>query len=411
MTSYPSTPEPYLLRRPHHPRTALPGYAARVEFLRSRSEGFTSPRARRPWSRSRTARSVFQAHAGRADFHRVVLRRHLMTADAAEAIGRTPTRPATGSWRRTSAAPSTSGSSTRPRRATPPGRRRPRAMPLWFGIVPDEHRERALSGLIEQIGRDGGHLSTGTWATPRCSTCHRRGGRGDVRIASRPPSRAGGHQVERGATTVWETWGGDHVQPQHEAAGDDRDVPLQRRRRAEAGGPGRAHPRPAQLTHRLPTPAPGRATPGRRGDRLAGGRTGCTCRPPSPGRRGGGPAPCGGLDDPRLTWMRPCDRSAARRRPPRPDGGRRRPPPPRPARNPGRNLGRNLGGTRHEEIERCADAPGPVGDAAARRDRLRGADTAATARPRRRVGHRAGRDLWRRPPPSSRRRTRASTSP
>ncbi|WP_433462066.1 family 78 glycoside hydrolase catalytic domain [Spirillospora sp. CA-128828] len=85
------------------------------------------------------------------------------------------------------------------------------AMPLWFGLVPDEHRVRAGKVLVERIKTDGGHLSTGTMGTAALQNVLAGIGAADVMydIATRTTYPSWGHQVERGATTVWETWGGD----------------------------------------------------------------------------------------------------------------------------------------------------------------------------------------------------------
>jgi alpha-L-rhamnosidase len=85
------------------------------------------------------------------------------------------------------------------------------AMPLWTGLVPDEHRERVGRVLVERIERDGGHLDTGTMGTAALQNVLPEIGAADVMygIATTTTYPGWGAQIERGATTVWETWGGD----------------------------------------------------------------------------------------------------------------------------------------------------------------------------------------------------------
>ncbi|TQM66796.1 alpha-L-rhamnosidase [Actinomadura hallensis] len=215
MTSYPSIA--WNLYRFYGDRTILerhyPGMRRGVEFLRSRSEGLILAEGLGDHMEPQPdgTCSVFPKRTpveltSTAWFFAVTS----MTADAAEAIGEDADaaryRELAADIRRAfnerffdeAAASYATGSQTS------------RAMPLWFGIVPDEHRERALSGLIEQIGRDGGHLSTGTMGTAALQHVL-TGEAAEVMygIASRTTFPSWGHQVERGATTVWETWGGD----------------------------------------------------------------------------------------------------------------------------------------------------------------------------------------------------------
>ncbi|WP_131735451.1 alpha-L-rhamnosidase [Actinomadura roseirufa] len=85
------------------------------------------------------------------------------------------------------------------------------ALPLWFGLVPGEHRDRVGRALIERIEADGGHLSTGTMGTAALQNVLAGIGAADVMygIATKTTYPSWGEQVELGATTIWETWGGD----------------------------------------------------------------------------------------------------------------------------------------------------------------------------------------------------------
>lgn len=86
-----------------------------------------------------------------------------------------------------------------------------RLLPLWFGIVPPEHRERAVAGLVEEIRERGDrHLWTGTMGTAALQQVLPAEGHAELmyEIATQTTFPSWGHQIAQGATTVWETWGG-----------------------------------------------------------------------------------------------------------------------------------------------------------------------------------------------------------
>ncbi|WP_040841296.1 family 78 glycoside hydrolase catalytic domain [Nocardia brevicatena] len=86
------------------------------------------------------------------------------------------------------------------------------AMPLWLGLVPDEHRQLVGERLVQRIVEsDNGHLATGTMGTAALQNVLADIGAADVMydIATRPTFPSWAQQVLAGATTVWETWGGD----------------------------------------------------------------------------------------------------------------------------------------------------------------------------------------------------------
>lgn len=86
------------------------------------------------------------------------------------------------------------------------------ALSLWLGLVPAEHRDRVVRALIEEIkDRDGGRLSTGTMGTAALQHVLSDVGAADVmyEIATQPAFPGWAYQVVNGATTLWETWGGD----------------------------------------------------------------------------------------------------------------------------------------------------------------------------------------------------------
>lgn len=87
-----------------------------------------------------------------------------------------------------------------------------RLLPLWFGLVPDDDRARAVKGLEEEIrDRDGTHLWTGTMGTAALQRVLPEVGLAGLmyEIATQTTYPSWGHQVAEGATTVWETWGGN----------------------------------------------------------------------------------------------------------------------------------------------------------------------------------------------------------
>jgi alpha-L-rhamnosidase len=88
------------------------------------------------------------------------------------------------------------------------------ALPLWLGLVPAEHRDAVAANLVADIiGRDGGHLGTGTMGTAALERVLTEVGAADVmyRIATQTDFPSWGNQIRQGATTVWETWGRGHL--------------------------------------------------------------------------------------------------------------------------------------------------------------------------------------------------------
>jgi alpha-L-rhamnosidase len=81
---------------------------------------------------------------------------------------------------------------------------------LAFGLLRPEQRPAAVARLVELITEAGLHLRTGFLSTPMLLQVLVEGGRSDVALAllfqTTAPSWL--YQVERGATTVWETWEG-----------------------------------------------------------------------------------------------------------------------------------------------------------------------------------------------------------
>jgi alpha-L-rhamnosidase len=84
------------------------------------------------------------------------------------------------------------------------------ARALTFGLIPDDLRDAAARRLVELIRKAGTHLSTGFLATPFLLPILTETGHLDVAyellFQNTEPSWLA--MVDRGATTVWEEWGG-----------------------------------------------------------------------------------------------------------------------------------------------------------------------------------------------------------
>ena len=83
------------------------------------------------------------------------------------------------------------------------------ALPLALGLVPEERVAAVLANLVRDIEeRHAGHLSTGMLGTNALVNVLPRHGAADVmyRIATQTTFPSWGHMIERGATTLWESW-------------------------------------------------------------------------------------------------------------------------------------------------------------------------------------------------------------
>ena len=86
------------------------------------------------------------------------------------------------------------------------------AVPLALGLVPVERLSAVLANLIREIEeRHAGHLSTGMLGTNALVNVLPRHGAAELmyRIATQTTFPSWGYMIERGATTLWETWS-DH---------------------------------------------------------------------------------------------------------------------------------------------------------------------------------------------------------
>ncbi len=81
---------------------------------------------------------------------------------------------------------------------------------LYQGLAPETEREAVLEALVANIEAQDGHLDTGILGAKYLFRCLTAGGRTDVayRIATRTTYPSYGDWIEKGATTLWEDWGG-----------------------------------------------------------------------------------------------------------------------------------------------------------------------------------------------------------
>jgi alpha-L-rhamnosidase len=85
------------------------------------------------------------------------------------------------------------------------------AFPLYLGIVPEENQKKVLENLILNIKDEhNGHLSTGILGTKALVEALPKYGREDVlyEIANKTTFPSWGYMISKGATTLWERWGG-----------------------------------------------------------------------------------------------------------------------------------------------------------------------------------------------------------
>jgi alpha-L-rhamnosidase len=89
-------------------------------------------------------------------------------------------------------------------------------LPLSFGMVPEDAREKVFSNIVDKIMTvNNGHISTGVIGTQwlmRGLTAH---GRPDIayKVAANRDYPSWGYMAEQGATTIWELWNGDTANP------------------------------------------------------------------------------------------------------------------------------------------------------------------------------------------------------
>ena len=84
------------------------------------------------------------------------------------------------------------------------------ALALNFGLLDADEMPQAVQRLVDDIGKHGGHLSTGFLGTPELTHALSRNGRTDVAFALLNQRGYPGwlYPIGRGATTMWERWDG-----------------------------------------------------------------------------------------------------------------------------------------------------------------------------------------------------------
>jgi alpha-L-rhamnosidase len=89
-------------------------------------------------------------------------------------------------------------------------------LPLAFGLVPDNMKEKIFAHLVEKIENEThGHIGTGLVGGQYLMRVLTENGRADLAytIASEKDYPSWGYMIEHGATTIWELWNGNTADP------------------------------------------------------------------------------------------------------------------------------------------------------------------------------------------------------
>jgi alpha-L-rhamnosidase len=89
-------------------------------------------------------------------------------------------------------------------------------LPLAFGLVPDDMKEKIFAGLVANIENvTKGHIGTGLIGGQYLNRVLSDNGRADLAytIAAQKDYPSWGYMVEQGATTIWELWNGNTADP------------------------------------------------------------------------------------------------------------------------------------------------------------------------------------------------------
>jgi len=89
-------------------------------------------------------------------------------------------------------------------------------LPLAFGLVPDEFRDRVFARLVDKIENESrGHIGTGLVGAQHLMRVLSDHGRADLayRLATNDTYPSWGYMVRQGATTIWELWNGNTADP------------------------------------------------------------------------------------------------------------------------------------------------------------------------------------------------------
>ncbi|RDI69934.1 alpha-L-rhamnosidase [Halopelagius longus] len=92
-----------------------------------------------------------------------------------------------------------------------PGTQSSYAVPLFLGMVPDDHVDRVAENLAEKVRSDGGKLRTGFLGTRPLIHTLATHGYADLayRVVSQPEQPGWVYMVRNDATTMWERWNSD----------------------------------------------------------------------------------------------------------------------------------------------------------------------------------------------------------
>lgn len=89
-------------------------------------------------------------------------------------------------------------------------------LPLAFGLVPDQYKERIVDNLLQKImGENDGHIGNGLIGGQWLMRALTYNGHADIAyiLASQSTYPGWGYMVKQGATTIWELWNGDRGDP------------------------------------------------------------------------------------------------------------------------------------------------------------------------------------------------------
>lgn len=89
-------------------------------------------------------------------------------------------------------------------------------LPLAFGMVPEEYKEKVFQNLVHKIENETkGHIGTGLIGGQWLMRVLSDNGRADLAytIATQTDYPSWGYMIGKGATTIWELWNGDTADP------------------------------------------------------------------------------------------------------------------------------------------------------------------------------------------------------
>ena len=99
------------------------------------------------------------------------------------------------------------------------GRQAEQAMPLYWGLIPEELKSKAAAHLAERVIKDGKHIDVGIFGAKALLNALSDNGYADLayEVASQKTFPSWGWWIENGATTLYENWNlkeCDNVRPQ-----------------------------------------------------------------------------------------------------------------------------------------------------------------------------------------------------